>query len=883
MSELLQPGTRLGRYRLGVLVGEGGMGRVYRATDESLHRDVAVKVIHAALSRDGSAAARFEREALAVAALSHPNIVALHDAGSHEGTPYAVMELLEGETLRAKLASGPLPPRKAVEYGGQIARALAAAHGRGILHRDVKPDNVFITRDGHVKVLDFGLAVLNDAAVAFDGATHAASTPGLILGTPGYMAPEQLRGGVVDERTDIFALGAVLYEMLSGRRAFHGTSHADVVSAILQSDPPDIADTGTSVPPVLERVVRRCLEKNPDDRFHAARDVAFALEAVGSSTTSGAVAAAAEPRRSYAPIAAVVAAAVIGTAAFVAGRLMRPTPPDDVPAARFTLLANTALIPDVAVSPDGRFLAWTALPTTERGADASTTLWIRSLDSTEIRGIPATNTAVNPVFSADSRELWFIEGNLLSAADVDSSRRRTIMEVPGERVRPGRGFALNLAGDLLLPLDTGITLRRAGTSALVPLTTVDGSREISHRWPVFLPDGSRYVYLANLRDGSNETRVASLEGGAASTLPLPPGVTRVMIDPAGYVLYGEGAGLFAQAIDFSTLTLEGRTARITETLLTGGFAGWIPTAVSATGVLAYREAPERMFQFEWIDRSGASLGRLGTEDAFNNFDLSPDGSRMVVVRRNVREGNSLHVFDTVRGSSMIIANTGRESTLSDPTWSADGRRVAYRNGNRLMVRDASGANERVLAETAMYPDSWSPDGQWLLVGYGRENGYVLTAVSTDGSGKLIPIGEESRIVDEPKFSPDGKWILYHAAPDRRPEVFLQPFPPTGEKWQMSIEGGVQPRWRHDGKEFFFIDTGGRLVAVDVPEGNPRAVGRPRVLADLRLSPSTALDQYSPSPDGSKFLVRRPAGTGAETIPVQVLVNWRAMFPELRER
>lgn len=886
VSDVLEPGTTLGRYRLGAVVGEGGMGRVYHATDETLHRRVAVKVIHGALTGDASATARFEREALAVAALSHPNIVALHDVGTHDGTPYAVMELLDGETLRARLAAGPLPPRKTVEYGVQIARALAAAHGRGILHRDIKPDNIFLTRDGHVKVLDFGLAALNEAPVAPDAVTHAASTPGLILGTPGYMAPEQLRGGEVDERTDIFAFGAVLYEMLSGRRAFTGASHADLVSAILQTDPQEIPGTGTVVPSALYRVVRRCLEKNPNDRFHSAQDLAFALEAAGSDPASTSAVFVRPHGRSFAWLAIGVATAALVTLAFFAGRFNREIPAAQAPPARFSLPVNTALIAEVAVSPDGRLLAWTALPRpTEDGGmpDAATSLWVRQLDSTEVRGIPGTSSAVTPVFSPDGRELWFIEGNLLSAADVTNGRRRTIFEIPGERVRVGRGFAMNAAGDILLALDNGIGRTRGGPNAPTMITVHDASRETGHRWPTFLPDGRRFLYLATMNDGSNEVRLGSLDGASGVKIDLPREVTRVMIDPAGYLLFGQAGAVYAQAFDLADMRPTGRIVRVADGVPQADANGWFPASVSSNGVLAYREAPERPSQFEWVDRGGHSLGKLGLPDAYNNFDLSPDGTRLVAARRNVREGNSLHLIDTVRGSNMTWVNTGRQSFLSDPTWSPDGQRIAYRDGGRLMLRDANGSNERVLSEQAIFPDSWQRHGPWLLAGHQQGAQYELIAIATDGSGKIIPLVNDQRIADEPRFSPDGKWVLYHAVADRRPEVFLIPFPPTGEKWQMSVEGGVQPRWRADGREFYYLDTHGRLMAVAVPDGNPRNAARPQVLTDLHLSPSRAMDQYATAPDGSKFLVRRPVGASGETVPVEVLINWRALFPELRER
>ena len=863
------------------------MGRVYRATDDTLHRDVALKVIHGALARDAAAAARFEREALAVASLSHPNIVSLYDAGTHDGTPYAVMELLDGETLRARLAAGPLPPRKAIEYGLQIARAIAAAHSRGILHRDIKPDNIFITRDGHVKVLDFGLAHLTENSITSDGATRAASTPGLVLGTVGYMAPEQLRGGAVDERADIFALGAVLYEMLSGRRAFEGESQADVVSAILQHDPPEISGTGTIISPVLDRIVRRCLEKNPDDRFHSARDLAFGLEAVGAGSSVSGAALEMAPRspshvrRAAVPLLAAVAVGALGLAAWL---WRRPAEAATAPPVRFTIDAYAALIPEAAVSPDGRWMAWTALPRPGEGGDATTSIWLRSLDSTELRPVTNTATGFTLVFSHDSRELWFIEGNVLNAVDIASGRKRTVLDLQGDQDRTARGYDVNAAGDLVIALGDGLYASTADARALRRLSDPAKANERAHRWPTFFPDGRRYLYQATRGDGSAEIRVASLDDASfTSRVELPAEAGRAVVDPSGYLVFGHAGALFAQRYDFERLTLIGRPAKITDGLPSSDVVGWYPVDVSATGVLVLRQTPERLSQFEWIDRSGKPLGKVGGEEAYNNFDLSPDGSRLAVIRRSNRDGNSLHVFDIERGSSTILVNAGKQNQLSDPTWSPDGTRVAYREGSRLVVRGASGGLERVLADGTIYPDSWSRDGKWLAAGQSSGSNYDLIAVATDGSGSKISLTSNLRVADEPRFSRDGKWVVFHSVVDRRPEVFLVPFPPTGERWQLSIEGGVQPRWNGNGRELFFLDLKGQLMAVAIPEGSPQRAERPRALFDLKLVPNTALDQFTPSPDGSKFLVRRSATAAAERAPIEVLLNWRALVPELAQR
>ena len=621
----LSPGRTLGPYRIVSAIGAGGMGAVYRARDTRLNRDVAIKVLATHLAGDPAALARFEREVQAVAALSHPNILAIHDVGQDGGLTYAVMELLEGETLRQRLAEGPLPLRKTLDHAQHIASGLAAAHDRGIVHRDLKPENIFLTSDGRVKVLDFGLAQVTQrsrAAGSQDqtvlGLAGAETDAGMILGTVGYMAPEQVRGQAVDARADIFALGAVLYESVSGHRAFSGDTAADTMSAILRNDPPDLGSSASGIPASLDRIIRRCLEKQPADRFQSARDLAFAIGAIGSDSSSRSVSSRAEappgaPGASPG-IQSLLAAAGVGAAMLALGLLAgratvgRGIRLDDARLVRFTIPALLGYPPAVAVSPDGNSVVWQALPSANAETGTRGNLFLRTLESEDIRAIPDSTGAVHPVFSPDNRRVAFMRDEEVVIWDIAGAVQR--IAVGGRPVTPlpsdvmRTGLSWDASGGLLVGLGSGIRL-------LDPARPSDQPREVTsleednvrasaqgvepwtmHGVPRWLPDGRRFLYMAARSDGAREVRIGSADGGAPVTVATPGNITRMVVDPAGFLIFGQN-GRSSPTRSISTAAYSMVCPSPSRLTSTGArAAGWRPTcpraACSSTAQLASR-------------------------------------------------------------------------------------------------------------------------------------------------------------------------------------------------------------------------------------------------------------------------------------------------------
>ena len=852
------------------------MGVVYRAKDPRLNRDVAIKVLAPHLTADETALVRFEREAQALAALSHPGIVAIYDAGHQAQSAFVVMEFLEGETLRARLAAGPPGIRKAIDYGVQIAHALAAAHERGIVHRDLKPENVFVCPDGRVKILDFGIVQLASASMAASAetivgsVTPRATSPNMMVGTVGYMSPEQARGHLVDARADIFSLGAVLYEMVTGRRAFDAETPVDVLAAVLHAEPADIA-ADLRVPPALDRIIRRCLEKRPEDRFQSARDLAFALEGVASGSGTQTIPAVAEGRRRVPLWAAALAVLLALAAGAIAGGLLtRGTPaPSPAGAVRFTFDANRGQVPEVSVSPTGRHLAWTQITSGGRLGG----LWVRRLDGAQPTLLDDTPSSGTTFWSPDGREVIVLNDHRLVAIDVERGGRRILTELdPG--ALPLRGG--DWLGQTLL-LGTGNTIWMqdlAGTASRRAATTLQAPRELWHGWPILLPDGRRFFYTVGMADGGTETRIGSLDGDPAVRLTLPGTTSRVRLDSRGYLVFAQNRVLIAQRVDLDTGNLQGEPVRLSGEVFQNPATGWAAVDVSRNGVLAWRAPGVDDAQFEWVDREGRTAGVINEPDAYTNFDVSPDGTRIVATRRRGESGGVLFLIDPARNLTTPISEQNSAAPISDPTWSPDGQMIAYRRSGTLVTRNVFGGEERVLKDWAAYPDSWSRDGKYLIVGRPMGPDYQLWALAMDGSGEEIPLVQGVSLADEARFSPDGKWVVFHAAIAGAPEVFAIRFPPTGERWQVSTDGGVQPRWRSDGRELYYLGPDGQVMVVALPEGDPTKARTPEPLFGLRLDPSPAFDQYTPLPDGQRFIVRRQLRPGgADTAPLHVIVNW----------
>jgi len=814
------PGTKLGRYEIRSQLGAGGMGEVYLARDPKINRDVAIKVLPAAFSADSERLRRFEQEAQAAGALNHPNILSIYDVDTHDGSPYVVSELLEGETLREQLKGTALSVRKAIDYALQIASGLAAAHEKGIVHRDLKPENLFVTKDGRVKILDFGLAKLveprNGSEVRTDLPTRKLNTdPGTAVGTVGYMSPEQVRGQRVDHRSDIFSLGVVLYEMLSGKRAFRGDSAIETLNAILKEDPPELSESNSQINPALEKVVMHCLEKSPEQRFQSARDVAFALEALSGLSSSRTMTAAlpltagrTKNRERLAWI--LVGVCLLGLLAslpFTVSYLSRA--PVDERVFKLSVLppekANmTGIVPAMALSPDGRRLAFFA------SSEGQSLLWVRSLDSLSIQALAGTEGAVGaspPFWSPDSRFLGFFAGGKLKKIDASGGPPQTVCKAAAE----SRGGTWNRYGVIVFSLDPFGPLYRVSAAGgePIPVTALDQSRlETSHRWPYFLPDGRHFLYFVRSSQAeSGGIFVGSLDG--KETKRLLATTLNAAYAPPGFLLFLRNETLMAQPFDSKELQLTGEPFPVAERVAFNPGLGRGAFSVSENGMLAYRSGSGQINQPLWFDRGGKQIGSLGAAGLYLTLWLSPDETRAAVDRSDPQTGtNDIWLFDLLRGIPSRF--TTDPANDSNPLWSPDGSRIVF-TSNREGVRSlyqkiASGAgNEEVLLKSSeeKVPDDWSLDG--LFIVYQTLNSktkWDLWVLPMSGERQPFPFLQTDFNEQEAQFSPDGKWMAYTSDESGAPEVYVQTFPASGGRWRVSTGGGSQPKWRRDGRELF---------------------------------------------------------------------------------
>ncbi|MGH9315540.1 MAG: protein kinase domain-containing protein, partial [Thermoanaerobaculia bacterium] len=811
----LQAGTRLGPYEVLSPLGAGGMGEVYKARDTRLEREVAVKVLPQNLSSSEEMRQRFEREAKAISQLSHPHICALYDVGSHEGVEYLVMELLEGETLAARLAKGPLPLDQTLRYGVEIADALDKAHRQGIVHRDLKPGNVMLTKSG-VKLLDFGLAKVLVPKGSVESLTSAPTAAkdvtqeGSILGTLSYMAPEQLEGKEADPRTDIFALGATLYEMATGRKAFSGNSRASLIGAIMHTEPAPISALQPMTPPALDRLVKTCLAKDPEDRFQTAHDVRLQLQwAAEGGSLAGLPAPSAARRRSWERLAWIAAALLgIGLAVSLFLQLRQPArAAGERRALKLSILPpeKTSFQPgNIALSPDGTRVAFVAA-----GADGRNVLWIRPLDSLEARPLPGTERAFSPFWSPDGRFLAFFAEGKLKKVEASGGPPQTLCDA-----RLGRGGTWNRDDIIVFAPEPTEGLYRVLATGGQPaaLTKLDPSRqENSHRWPTFLPDGRHFLYFA--RSPQAESRaiyLGSLE--SKETRRLMSGNSNGLF-AEGYLLFERDGWLVARRFDARGLEFTGEPLPIapkvkgTDPLRAAAFT------VSDTGVLAFvAGAPSELRQLGWADRSGKPLGAVGSPGLYLGFSLSPDDKRVALDLVNVEAGGrEIWLMELAHGVASRL--TLPPSLEVRPVWSPNGGRIAYvanQGAGRfdLYQRPSSGAGiaESLLkSDLTKDPTDWSRDGRFLIYetsGSGRK--IQLWVLPLFGDRKPVPILQTPFNESQGAFSPDGRFFAYVSDESGRQEVYVQTFPVSAAKWRISPDGGSQPRWRRDGKEIFYL-------------------------------------------------------------------------------
>jgi eukaryotic-like serine/threonine-protein kinase len=853
------------------------MGEVYRARDNRLDRDVAVKVLPAVVANNPDRLARFEREAKAVAALSHPNILAVFDTGHDDGRAFVVTELLEGETLAAALGRGPLPRSQALDIGVQLARGLAAAHQKGLVHRDLKPDNVFLLPDGQVKILDFGLA--RQAGSSDAEVTSLPTTdPGMVLGTLGYMAPEQARGQQVDARADLFSFGALLYEMLSGRPAFRRVTAADTMTAVLTADPLPLDAVDLQVPIALQRVVERCLAKNREQRFQSAKDLAFALEtSKGSSSGSGDRLAPAPPSRravirALAPW-AVAAIAVMGLLAVVLLKRGQPVPDAagvtfEIPPARNTESSY------VTLSPDGRRLL---LRVSEAGGQRK--LWLRSLDSLIAQPLAGTEEAERPFWSPDGRSVAFFTGKQLKKVDLASGTAQVLVDTG---VGTANGGAWGARGDVIYSASLA-SLSRVAAEGGRPqsLTTLDtGHHETRHYFPSMLPDGDHFLFVITSDDV--DTRglwVASVSDPTTKRRLLPDLSQGQYAD--GYVLFVRGGALMAQPFDPVRLVFSSQAQPIVGKVSYNPVLGYGDFSVSGTTLTYLPDAVP--WRLTWFDRTGRSLGAFGAGGSYNSIALSPDGTRVAVDGPlRLEPYYELTVVDQSRGTTTQVtfgANSG-----NFPVWSADGATLAFgsnRSGHYDIYRkpaQTSGGEEVLLASGHnKFVMDWSRDGRWLLYGDTdpatlKESLWTLPMTGDRKPVMYLPSTADRR---DGRFSPDGRFVAYSSDESSSSvQVFVETFPAGGGKWQISTNGGARPVWRADGGELYYLSPHAELMAVPIALTPLFTPGTP-----VKLFDSWArgfLTGYAVSRDGQRFVMNAP-GDDVVPTPATVILNWPTLL------
>jgi Tol biopolymer transport system component len=856
-------GTTVAHYRILEKLGAGGMGEVYRARDARLNRDVAIKVLPASLSRDPERLRRFQQEAQTVAALNHPNILAIHDFGEHDGSPYIVTELLEGETLRGRMGAGAIPVRKATEVARQVARGLAAAHDKGIVHRDLKPENIFVTPDGRVKILDFGLAKLVPERVTPDAATLPTQTePGVVMGTVGYMPPEQVKGQVADHRSDLFSFGAILYEMLLGTRAFTGETSVEIMNAILKEDPPDLLEAGQNIPAALGRIVGHCLEKNPAERFQSARDVAFALEAFSGSGSSAIAAVSAGTHRSWWPGLRVAAEVALFGVVVVLGLLLTRHASEGPRSAMLAAIPPPPgegfwadLTQPAAISPDGTFLAIVAMH------NGRTQLWLRRLDASEAQPITGTEDASNPFWSPDGRAVGFFTPGKLKRVDVSGGRVSDIC--PGGFF--GMGGAWSSRGVIVFG-SFADTLKRVSAAGGTP-EPISGlslsSDALGQYWPIFLPDGKHFLYLewrfASPESHENVVWIGSLDGEKARRLPLAS--TNVQYS-AGFLLFSRDGDLFAQKFDPSRLELGGPLLPVARNVQYDTFLHDASFTASMNRVLVYASAGTGVdSELTWMDRNGDALGVLGEPGQFLRQAISPDGKRVAVGVKPSGPRENIWIYDVASGTRLPLDPAESGTALCSPHWSPDGKQVAYRNmvGKSTVVyvraSDGSGKERQIGGrfDGVITVQDWSPDGRYLSIILTTFQGLQhwrdrlqVVRIATDANPEI-----DINNARDGRFSPDGRWLAN--SDDATDQIYVTPFPGPGGRIAVSSGLGGDVRWRGDGQELFYVTPDNILTSVEVHE-SPQQF---RVLSSrplFHLSLPSNVGFYDVTRDGKRFLV-----------------------------
>jgi len=880
----LGAGSRLGPYEIAAPLGAGGMGEVYLARDTRLAREVAIKVLSPHLADTAEARARFEREARAVSSLNHPHICTLYDVGRENGVDFLVLERIEGETLAARLARGPVPINQILRLGAQIADALDRAHRSGLVHRDLKPGNVMIAKSG-AKLMDFGLARPTGlAGPAGDRSLAPTVSPseagpvtakGMVVGTFQYMAPEVLEGREADPRSDLWALGCVLYEMATGKRAFEGKSQASLISAILSSEPPSPSQIVPLTPPSLDRLVLACLAKDPNERIQSAHDVKLQLDWIAEG---GAEASALAPSRSpWRGKAALVSAGAALVALTILGTLALRGPSGDRDPVRFVMSIPPGQVSfgGPRMSPDGRALAFVA---TDSSGDWR--VWLRPMGSLESHPIPGTEKAAIPFWSPDHKSVAFVANGKLQRVPVTGGAVVTLAEVGDTRVDGSWGAS----GTILLEGTRGDSMIAVPATGGIPrpASRLDRARgDLFHASPRFLPDGQHFLYVA-YRQLRGEITEAIMLGrlGSLETKELGPCTADIDVVPPNHVLYMNGSSLVTQTLDVGRGVLTGDPVSLAE-----GFPIQTQFLFGAGGnSLAIANASGVMSELVWLDRAGRLLNRVGEANRYREIALSPDARRLALSIEDPISGfDDVWVRDFERGVSTRLTFDRTQET--GPVWSADGTRIFYssdRQGGNYLVYSvsASGAGSE---DTLSYgnlgnegPMSASTDGKWLVTSSSKGATWDWDVLIRDVEGKQRPrpfCGSPS-LEFAPALSPDGRWLAYCSDETGRQEVYVRSFPDGLRKWRVSGNGGLTSAWSKNGRELIYQDLTEDLIAVPVAAGNDFRPGKPVSLfhADM-TSHGWTVHRWAVTADGQRFLINQALNNPLRGITV--IKNWQS--------
>jgi len=898
MNKELSANTTLSHYRIVSKIGAGGMGEVYRALDTRLNREVAIKLLPASVANDEDRLRRFKQEARATSALNHPNILTIYDIGTHGEAPFIVAELLEGEELRERLNGGPLPSRKALDYAQQVAQGLAAAHEKGIIHRDLKPENLFVTHDGRVKILDFGLAKLkpqHNAVVSSEIETQKQITdPGTVMGTVGYMSPEQVRGHELDHRSDIFSLGSILYEMLSGQRAFRRETMAETMTAILKEEPPELNESNAKINPQLEKIVRRCLEKQPARRFQTTSDLGFALEALSGITGSS------ESQVRYSGAAPIVpvqflsrerlvwGALGLALGAVVAGIVFwlligRPT---SGPTTSQTVRQMTINLPDgeplalakfgpmgigrtaVALSPDGSLLAYVA----ERNGKSQ--LYLRALDRFDAKLIAGTEGAYSPFFSPDGRSLGFFSENKLKKVSLQGGEPVTLCEA---RIPHGGSWG---------PDDTIVFADSEGNN-LARVSASGGKPEVLSRtedrafYPEFLPGGKAVLFSIKVQN-PDYGQIAVLSLGTGERRVILEGGTNPRYSASGHMVFARAGAILAAPFDLSRLQVTGPAVTLIEGIRIEEW-GAAQFALSTEGTLVYvTGGPAWIGKLTWVDHQGISKPLAAPAQAYGPLSLSPDGLRLAATV--VGATSDVWVYELTRGTFTRLTVEGSNYR---PVWTPDGKRIVYQrsigpNKFQIVWQLADGSGVEEVLTTSDYPwtpASLSPSGKLLALNQNAaDTGSDLSILSLDGDRKPYSWLKTKFNEWGATFSRDGKWVAYCSDESGQYEIYVRAFPDASGKRQISTGGGEEVIWSPDGRALFYRE-GLKWMSVAVQTQPEFSADAPKMMFEGPYLNVPGVS-YDVAPDGLHFIMIEENQKQAPTTHLNVVLNW---FEELKRR